>query len=324
MDNLSRVELYKYLPLETPFSLHVFPIHKCNFKCKYCLHSLSDIKLKDMKFKKETMSFNIFQKAIDGLINFIKPLKSLIIAGHGEPLLHPDITEMVAYAKKSNITERVEIVTNGSLLNKLLSDKLINAGLDRLRVSLQGLDSDAYKTTSGIKIDFNKFVDNLEYFYKNKKITNVYIKIIDMALHEDENKFYNIFNSISDFSAIEYTIPFVKEIDVSNYSDLNRAKQGHKVKPTRICSMPFYMLVLLPSGDVTGCCAVTPPVIYGSIKDDTLKNIWNNRIRFEFLKTQINNRWDNKVCKDCAVPNYGLQLGDELDPHIELVSSKYC
>ena len=144
-----------------------------------------------------------------------------------------------------------------------------------------------------------------------------------MALGSREEEFYNLFRPISDTAAVEYAIPFVNEIDLSKDASLDRAKQGHTATPARICSMPFYQLVLLPSGNVTGCCAVQSPVIYGSVKNDSLNDLWNSTARSEFLLTQINNRWDNRICRDCSVPMYGLQPGDELDPHKELLLSEY-
>lgn len=35
-----RVDLYKALPLDTPFTLNIFPANSCNFKCNYCAQSL--------------------------------------------------------------------------------------------------------------------------------------------------------------------------------------------------------------------------------------------------------------------------------------------
>lgn len=318
-----RVELFKVLPLPTPLSLHVFPIHRCNFRCRYCLHSLSSERLKEMAFKKDVLPLPVFQKAIDDLKSFSKPLKSLVFAGHGEPLLHPDIARMVAYAKEKPVAERVEIVTNASLLTHDIADALIDAGLDRLRISIQGLDSDTYRNIAGTTIDFDQFIDNIRYFFERKKYTEVYIKIIDMAVGSREEEFYELFRPVSDTAAVEYTIPFVNEIDLSKDITSDRAKQGHTATPARICSMPFYQLVLLPSGKVTGCCAVQPPVIYGSVQSESLKDLWDSTTRSEFLLTQINNRWNNSICRDCSVPMYGLQPGDELDAYKEQLLSIY-
>jgi len=55
--------------------------------------------------------------------------------------LHKDIAKMVEYAVKMNVAEAVDIVTNGLLLEPDLSDKLIAAGLSKLRVSIQGVTS---------------------------------------------------------------------------------------------------------------------------------------------------------------------------------------
>jgi len=320
-----RVELYRILPLDTPLSLHVFPIHRCNFRCTYCLHSLPGETLQSMGFKKEILPFSVFQRAIDDMRTFSKPLKSLIFAGHGEPLLHPDIARMVAYAKEKQVAERVEIVTNGSLLTNDLSDDLISAGLDRLRISVQGVNADIYHMVAGVKIDLNQYISNIRYFYENKNNTDVYIKIIDMALKsdEDEKRFYQLFKSVSDTAAIEYTIPFVNEIDLSEKTPLKRAKQGHMPQEVQICPMPFYQMVLLPSGNITGCCAVKPPVVYGSVENASLKDMWENNIRSDFIFTQLTNRWKNSVCRECSVPMYGLQTGDYLDPYKQLLLERY-
>jgi radical SAM protein with 4Fe4S-binding SPASM domain len=318
-----RVNLYQALPLKTPFSFHVFPIHRCNFRCRYCLHSLPPEKLGEMKFKKEVLPVALFRKAIDDLHEFSNPLKSLIFAGHGEPLLHPGIAEMVSYARERNVADRVEIVTNASLLTHEMTDSLIAAGLDRLRISVQGLDAGTYRDIAGTAIDFDRFIDNIRFFFERKGDCDLYVKIIDMGLGSREEEFYRLFRPISDTAAVEFTIPFVREIDLPKDTSLDRAKQGHPASLARICSMPFYQIVLLPSGNVTGCCAVTPPVIYGNVGKDSLRDLWERRVRKEFLLTQLANRWDNPICGSCSVPMYGLQPGDELDPFRDTLLKKF-
>ena len=77
-------------------------------------------------------------------------------------LLLPDrVFKAISGAKETGITDRTEIVTNGSLLTHKLSDALIHAGLDRLRVSLQGVTAEQYQKTCGAAIDFDRFVEQL-------------------------------------------------------------------------------------------------------------------------------------------------------------------
>ena len=323
--NTARTELYRQLPLETPFSLHIFPSFHCNFHCNYCLHSMSNEELGKKGFTRQFMDFGIYKKAIDDAQKFHGNIKALIFAGHGEPLMHSEISEMVSYAKQTEKFERIEIVTNGSLLTHELSDRLIEAGLDRLRISLQGVNEEEYRTVSGVKLDFKKFVEQIGYFYEHKVNTEVYIKIIDVAMKNssEEELFREIFDPISDITAIEYAIPFVKEIDYSNIGTLSeKCKQGHK-RASHICSMPFYMLVLNPNGDVVPCCSTDVPVIFGNIRDQSLTDIWNSKFRELILKRQLKGVEQIPICQDCIVPSFGLQEGDYLDGHEEELLQKW-
>ncbi len=325
MVNMQRTRLGEQLPLKTPFSLHIFPSFYCNFKCSYCLHSLSEEQLKRMNFSRQLMSIETYKKAIDDLSRFDDRLKAIIFAGHGEPLIHPQIAEMVRYAKEKDAAQRVEIVTNGSLLTNELSDKLISAGLDRLRVSLQGITSAKYKEISAVDIDINKLVSQLEYFCAKKRDTEVYVKIMDISMDstEDFDKFKDMFKNACDISAVEYAIPFVDEVDYSQFGELSKkCKQGNSGK-SNICSMPFYMMVLYPDGTVAPCCSTTLPIRYMNVKASSLKEIWDSRQHSLFLLKQLGGADMIGVCKDCSVPEFGLQSGDYLDGYKDMLIEKY-
>lgn len=268
------------------------------------------------------MDFSVYRKVIDDAAAQGWHLKAIIFAGHGEPLLHRQIADMVAYAKEKRIADRIEIVTNGSLLTRELSDALIAAGLDRLRISLQGVSAQAYQETSGVSIDFEQFVEQIRYFYLNKTVTDVYIKIIDVAMKGtgDKEKFEQIFQSVADTVAIEYAIPFVPEIDLKHISGKN--KQGCAVHAST-CSMPFYMLVVYPNGDVLPCCSTEIPEVFGNIMETDLGRIWNSEKRTEFLLRQLDGVKSVPVCCKCSVPALGLQEGDSLEGYQGQLKTAY-
>lgn len=320
--SIQRVALHEKLPLSEPFSLHVYPSFYCNFKCGYCLHSLSPDVLREKGFRQQFMDFDIYRKAVDDVAARGWKLKAMIFAGHGEPLLYPQIADMIAYAKEKGVTDRTEIVTNGSLLTHELSEALIAAGLDRLRISLQGISAEAYRKTSGVSVDFEQFVEQIRYFYHRKTTTDVYIKIIDVAMDQpgDQEKFEKIFRPIADTVAVEYAIPFVPEIDLGQLS--GNSKQGCDVHAA-ICSMPFYMLVLYPNGDVLPCCSTEIPIVFGNVKQQSLGEIWTSRLRTEFLIQQLDGANTLPVCAQCSVPSFGLQEGDSLEGHQEDLKRAY-
>jgi radical SAM protein with 4Fe4S-binding SPASM domain len=279
----------------------------------------------EIGFIKQSMPFEVFAKVVDDLAALPRKPKVLMFDGHGEPLTHPRIADMVRYAKRRNAAERIEIVTNGSLLTNELSDNLIDAGLDRMRVSLQGCGAAAYERVCGVRLNFDELIDNLRYFYRRKANTDLYVKIIDIALDVSKESFHALFDPISDTATIEHLFPNIQQIDHSAMgSELKYAKDNNAyARRVDICPMPFYMAVVLPNGDITGCCYIEPPVAFGNIVKNSLGQIWNDDDRREFLKLQISGRGSNKICKNCKSPDYGAQEGDFLDGHREWISKMF-
>lgn len=57
--------------------------------------------------------------------------------GNGEPLINPKTPDMVKIAVDNNLADRYELTTNGSLLTHEISDRLLEAGLTRLLISIK-------------------------------------------------------------------------------------------------------------------------------------------------------------------------------------------
>ena len=159
-EGLNRVLLKDNVPLNTPLVVQAHIIGKCNLRCKFCAHALNKKSFDNFGFVRGLMTLDTFKKFVNQAKKFASKLKTINIAGIGEPLLHPDIAEFVAYAKNANVADRIEVVTNAVALTPAMSDKLIDAGADRLRISINGLSDEdyhnncAYRTGGGISKDF--------------------------------------------------------------------------------------------------------------------------------------------------------------------------
>jgi MoaA/NifB/PqqE/SkfB family radical SAM enzyme len=86
-----------------------------------------------------------------------KPL-TVFFGGYGEPLAHPAIVDMVTGAKASGA--RVELITNGTMLEPSLSRQLVAARLDRLWVSLDGARPESYADVR-LGAELPQVLDNL-------------------------------------------------------------------------------------------------------------------------------------------------------------------
>ena len=210
----SRVKLASVVPLSSPYLVIIDVSNICNFKCNFCFHSLAKSKLHDMGFRPNVMDMDLFKKTINEVKKFPEQIKRMYLFAHGESLLNKQLPRMIAYAKEQNIAKVIQITTNGSLLNPDLNMKLIDAGLDELRISIEGLSAEKYKKIADVDIDFELFVENIKHFYINKGTCKLYVKIINIGLDVgEESKFYRLFKDISDNASIEYVTPYYKGVE---------------------------------------------------------------------------------------------------------------
>ena len=114
--------------------VYVEPTNRCNLECRTCIRNSWEEPLGHMT--EET-----FQRIVEGLRAF-DPVPTVFLGGFGEPLAHPRIIDMVTEVK--GVGGRVELITNGTLLDARMSDRLIRAGLDMLWVSLDGATPESY------------------------------------------------------------------------------------------------------------------------------------------------------------------------------------
>lgn len=105
------------------------PTTACNLNCRSCMrHSWSD--------PIGYLEMSSFRRLIQGL-RLAPSLHTVSFWGMGEPLMHPEIVEMVAEAARLGTV--TELITNGMLLTPDKAAALIEAGLSRLVVSIDGV-----------------------------------------------------------------------------------------------------------------------------------------------------------------------------------------
>ncbi len=312
-----RSRLADSVPLATPFSLQIFPVYGCNLACRYCLHSLPASE-RGFVSSKAVMDYEIYQKCIDDLTAFPEKLKMLRFAGTGEPLLHPRLADMIAYAKERRVAESSDVVTNGIALTPEMSEAFVKAGLDRIRFSIQGLDDSAYASCREKGV-FKRLVDNISYLFHHRGNTKVYVKIIDCALPEHgEEAFLEIFGDISDYIAVEHLIPAVDKIDYTKIGATELTQNGVKVAEAEVCPQPFYMLQLNPDGKVVSCCAMETAFEAGDVWEESLFDIWNGEKLRQFRRQQLLGRKSVfPVCVKCRQYRYAMFREDVLDGDAE-------
>jgi MoaA/NifB/PqqE/SkfB family radical SAM enzyme len=126
--------LQLHRPVSHLAKLYIEPSGRCNLDCVTCMRNA-------WLAPNEIMGMSTFDRIMEDLSGFTPP-PTVFFGGIGEPLMHPQLVDMIARSKA--LGSRVEMITNGTLLTKRISSQLIEAGLDVLWVSLDGATPESY------------------------------------------------------------------------------------------------------------------------------------------------------------------------------------
>lgn len=114
----------------SPIHIQLEPTSYCNLSCRSCTY-------KEKVENPRNLSFKDFKKIYDG----IEP-KKLTLSGVGETFMNPEVFQMIRYAKDKGTS--VNTASNGTLIFKL-ADKIIESGLDLLKISIDSDNKETYR-----------------------------------------------------------------------------------------------------------------------------------------------------------------------------------
>lgn len=319
IDLENRTRLEKVIPLNVPFIINVDPSDVCNFQCKFCPTGDRQLIKTTPGRNHGVMEYNLYKKIIDDICEFEKPIKVLRLYKDGEPLLNPKFVEMISYAKEKNCSGRIDTTTNASLLTKAKNLEIIEAGLDRINISIEGVNAAQYSKFSNYEIDFEKLVDTIRHFYDNRKQCEMIVKINgDTLTDDDKAKFYEIFGEIADGVYIEHIMSCWPEFSLKGV-EINQAVgiYGQKISEVQVCPYVFYSFSINSDGSASTCFLDwSRKLIIGDTKAQSVKNIWNGRKLFEYQRMFLSmKRKEHPVCGQCGQLSHGL--ADNIDPYAD-------
>ena len=164
----------------------------CNLKCKMCHYSREHRK----GSKTVLMEMGLYKNVIDQCEG---RLGKVTFSGSGEPLLNDRLPEMIAYAKSKGLTTKFG--TNATLLNRDMAERLLDAGLDILKISIDGATPETYETIRR-GASFHKVKENIEYLASIRSRGNLQKVHIHSVITKDNHKeiddIPNVFKGLGD------------------------------------------------------------------------------------------------------------------------------
>lgn len=301
----SRMDIVESFPLPNPISILLDPTSICNFRCQFCPTGDRDL-IKQSGRDQGFLKMPLYDRILDEIAEFERPVEVLRLYKDGEPLLHPHFIELVRKAKQVANIKRVETTTNGSKLSPAFSDELIAAGIDRIVISIEGVSAAKYKSFAGVTIDFDNFVDNIRYLHQISGDCQIHVKTVAENLAEGEaEQFKDIFLPICDRLDIEHTVASwpnfnIAYIPVEQLSSRNA--YGNEIDKKQVCSYLFYSISINSDGSVSPCCVDWDrKLVIGDLNTQSIQQVWQEQALHQLRLTHLTQgRQAVDTCRSCG------------------------
>jgi MoaA/NifB/PqqE/SkfB family radical SAM enzyme len=134
----------------------------CNFKCTWCPDEIMD---RRRGFMSRQQAVRILDEVAEKR-SWLGPLFPVKLHQMGEPMLHPELPEIVAHAESRGVP--IELNTNCGLITEERVDALYRAGLTNLILSYQTPDPDSFKTRKAPRLAFDAYRDKVRLAVERK------------------------------------------------------------------------------------------------------------------------------------------------------------
>ncbi|MCE5090045.1 GTP 3',8-cyclase MoaA [Staphylococcus devriesei] len=186
--------------------LRISVTDRCNFRCDYCMPK--EIFGDDFVFlpKDELLTFEEMVRIAKVYAEL--GIKKLRITG-GEPLLRRNLYQLIAELNKIEGIEDIGMTTNGLLLKKH-GQKLYDAGLRRINVSLDAIDDEVFQAINNRNIKASTILDQIDYAVSIGFHVKVNV-VIQKGVNDNQ-----ILPMIEYFKEKNIEIRFIEFMDVGN------------------------------------------------------------------------------------------------------------
>ena len=288
-----------------PYAISVEPSSICNLSCPECPAG-NNLLNRDSKF----MSYSDFAIIIDQVKKYTIYLNLYL---QGEPFLNNDIFRMIKYANENNIFTSTS--TNGHFLNPDSAEKIIESGLKKIIISLDGTDQETYEKyrKGGTLSTVLKGIETLTELKIKKGVNCPEIVIQFIVFRHNEHQVEEIKRIVNSQGINKIELKSAQVSNQKNYASLipkNKKFSRYIVNNDTIkiksslknrCFRIWETLVITSDGNVVPCCFdKSGDFVIGSMKNNNLYTIWKTLAFNGFRKKILDERKKIPICCNCS------------------------
>ena len=306
-----------------PLYVEIAPIGACNHRCTFC--AVDYIGYRAVQLDSELLIGRMLEMSDLGV-------KSIMLAGEGEPLLHKMMNKIVIWTAK-NVD--IALTTNGVLLNKFAPIELCKW----IKVSINAGTRETYAKVHRTKEeDFDKVIENIRQAVHRKGNCTIGIQMV--LLPENQHEVAQI-KAIGEDLGVDYVV--IKPYSQHKYSLTHEYENFKPEIPEAVgklvvradslkteaigyekcLSTPYWWAYVMASGEVYSCSAylLDPRFRLGNIKTDTFKSVWQSELRRENWEF-VRNTLDIHECRlNCRMNASNIHLDQLVNgiPHVNFI-----
>ena len=289
-----------------PLGISIEPTNHCNLKCKECPTGMDVL---------QRAKENINKKLARNVIKELSPeLTTVIFYFQGEPFINNEVYELINYVSDENIYSITS--SNGHFFTKENVERLLQSGLNRLIISLDGTTQETYKKYR-VGGSLKKVIKGVQLLVSEKqktksKLPKLVLQFLITAENEHQINEARIFAKKLAVDEINFKTAQIYDFKNGNplipqnekYSRYRKQKDGTyriKSKLKNRCWRMWSQPVITSSGDVVPCCFDKDAKYkMGNLNNHTFKEIWGSDNYKNFRNMVLSDRKSIDICRNCT------------------------
>lgn len=298
LGHLDKIENLKKNNIVYPIMIELDLSNQCPHNCPACTGGKNG--------SSAILDLELAKNIIDQISSFSK---SIIFAGGGEPLMHPNFCEILEYSKNKGL--ELAVITNGSLLDEKKSRSILKT-CSWIKISVDGGSKEVFQRHHGMEdIEFEKIWKNIENLSQIQKDEKSKTSIVTAFLI-DKSSINDMRNCIikSKYAKVDYLQfrPFhnnriyildeiqelQKEFDTENFKIIKSEhaykamleKDWGKKRPYPKCLAQHFTTVIGADAKIYICCHHRREKKYelGDLNKENFKTIWKSPKRKDIFE----------------------------------------
>ena len=231
--------------------------------------------------------------------------KVIQLHGYGDPLLDKHMHEYVKILHDNDFYSYFSC--NPANINLDLTYKMLDAGLDYIKYSIESVDDNVHKLIRGEMSNFmesyEKIQEVINYKHQNNLKTTIVITMLDLNRKNQKEDYDKLLEAFKDLDVYIY----LKSEDCQWYrKDFHGTKSIHW---SEVCKHPWMTMTIKSNGEATMCMEdFNNEIILGDVRKNTLREIWNGEAYRKFRMQHLDACKNIKCSEQCDMKLIGNLL----------------